>query len=223
MKNSKLKIIAISLLLIGIVFVAANFISPHTISVQKQIQVWQYQQVTGLTDTSVTVPPWNLTNPGYEYFSSENMTPGQTLNVDWYATADIYGYIFSQQQFAYFQSIFPNILPLYRTNVSANPAVAWANENGFAFEATNDGEKYGGVSYNVTESGDYVSAVTNGMIGMHGGPMNVGISSLTETVASYFYQTQFVPKSDNLYMYVGSFLIIAGILSFVAIFTLRKF
>ncbi len=221
MKSGKLRIIAITLLLTGFILVAANFISPHSVSVPKQVLVEHFQPVTtDLHDTSVIVPPLNLTTAGYEYFSPVHLTPGQTLNVDWYADEEILGYIFSQSQFNYFQSIFPQVVSGHKNNITVNPAVAWANENGFAFEAGNFGAKLGGVSYNVTEEGDYLSIITQG-IGANR-TQSVLVVSFTETVVSHIYQTQNVPQSDSLYLCFGPFLIISGTTIFMAIFLYKK-
>lgn len=209
--SSNLKIIAITLLLIGIIFVSVNFISPHTVLVQKSVEV--PHQVSIPNESSLSSrPAFNLNDSGYQYFPAVKITTGQTLELNWYSDIFLGVYIFSQEQFSNFQSIFPKTLA--EKGITSDPA-AWANKNGITYEAAAWANKNGEVSYNVTESGDYVAVITNAM---YNGIAFAQIYYFNESLISYTYQTHYttqiqnVTQNDNLYLYMGSVFIILAIL-----------
>ena len=142
-----------------------------------------------------------------------NLTSGQTLAVSWYSDIFLGVYIFSQQQFAYFQNIFPQA----SLNGEINPdAASWANKTGIDYEAAGWANKNGGVSYNVTQSGSYVAVITNAMY--YGAQVNgsgafADISYFKENIVYYNSGIYYARQSDNLCLYVGASLIIAGTIS----------
>jgi hypothetical protein len=148
----------------------------------------------------------DLNGSSYRYFPSVKVNASQTLDVVWYSDIFLAGYIFSQEQFNHFQSVFPEIK-------QDGNKMTLEQENGITYEATGWASKYGEVSYNVTQSGDYVAVLTNVMSGGH----FAGVGYFNESAITYSHQTEYVtevqnlPQNDNLYLYLGSGFIIAGV------------
>jgi|GEM_PF-5137767 hypothetical protein len=137
MNSSKLQIIAISLLLIGFIFVVANFVSPHVVLVKiaHQTSNTVFHPIASVNQTYLN---GNLFNPPlqpsaivYHNFSAINRTSGQTLAISWYSDIFLGGFIFTEKQFANFQSIIPNI----KDNGTTLTAQEWASRNGITYEA----------------------------------------------------------------------------------------
>jgi len=107
-------------------------------------------------------------------------------------------FIFSEEQFAHFQSVLPSI------NFSGiGDPDSWANENGITYEAFGWAKKNEIVSHNATETGNYVAIITNG------GLVNAYISYFS---LDMIFTTQTTEKqSDSLYLYIGVFFVILGI------------
>jgi hypothetical protein len=145
----------------------------------------------------------------YRYLPAVNVTTGQTLRVHWYSIGFLEVFIFSEEEFARFQSMISNIeFP------KAGSAVTWADENGITYEAYDWGKKGAVVSYNVTETGNYVAVITIG-------------GGVRDSI-SYFYLDLIFTKqttekqSDSLYLYSGIGLIIMGMFPFVVTLRHRK-
>jgi hypothetical protein len=115
-------------------------------------------------------------------------------------------FIFSEEQFAHFQSVLPNM-----QEHTGRGAVAWANANGVTYEAAGYESKNTPISYNVTETGNYVAVITNA------GAAYAFIQDFNVNLISY-NQTQ----DDGLYLYIGIVLMIIGIIFSVMIFRHRK-
>lgn len=209
-KRANLEVIAIMLLLIGILLIPLNFFYPVT------TLDYHYQLVTTIQDSSgfnLTMPdphvwyPLQFINSSYYYFSPVNLTSGQELEMNWYSDIDEAGYIFSQQQFAHFQEVFPSAANRNYTNT----AISWTNESnkyGIAFEAATIGRRdYGGAAYNVTKSGQYIGVITNVI---WPNPTSVSISHINEIIVSPFNVTQYVHQKTNLYFYVGTVFLVIG-------------
>jgi hypothetical protein len=201
--SSKLKVITVIFLIIGFVFLLANFEYPHTVLVEKKVQV-PYQ--VGIPDETTHVgsmPSFHFLDRDYKYFPPVNLTAGQTLEVTWYSDIGLLVCIFSQEQFHNFQTVFPQFN--YSNRFLPIPPY---------LETSGSGWKQSKLTYDVTESGYYVAAITNINYNY---PAYAQISHFDEFVISYTYQTEFVtqtqdvPQNDNLYLYIGSFLLIAGI------------
>jgi hypothetical protein len=195
-------VIGIILLIIGSLFVFVNFFSPHTVLIEVPNQ--DTRSLGSMDDFHFNgYPPETLqqsTDNIYRYLPAVNITNGQTLRVTWYSDIFLGVFIFSEEQFAYFQSILPNMkFP------DTSGAVAWADENGITYEAVGWGRKSEIVSYNVTETGNYVAVITNAMYGA----AYAYISDFNLDLISYNQTTQ--KQNDSLYLYIGVFLVILGI------------
>lgn len=209
-KNSLKKInivIGIILLIVGLLFVSVNSITPHTvlIKVSHQVSIPNFQTLASMNNFVLNgYPPHNTTADIYQYFPAVHIPNGQTLKVTWYSDIFLGVFIFSQEQFANFQSILPN---MQSTGTTPN-AQAWANKNGITYEAVGWAAKSGKVSYNVTEAGNYVAVITNAMYGA----AYASISDFNETLISYNYQTNYTnqKQNDNLYLYIGVIFMILG-------------
>ena len=199
------------LLIVGLLLVSVNFISPHTVLIEVPNQdtrslgvvkdFWLY----GYYPKMIQPSPDEI----YRYLPAVNVTTGQTLRVYWYSTVFLDVFIFSEEEFARFQPILSNIeFP------TADGAVTWADENGITYEAYDWGKKDTVVSYNVTETGNYVALITNS-----GGAR----ASVSYFCLDLIFTTQTTEKqNDSLYLYSGIFLIIMGIFSFTLTLKHRK-
>lgn len=219
---NKFKIVSTAVLLIGIIFVFANFTFPHTVLVQKPIQVSipHSRSIASLNysilNGNMFYPPLQPTAVTYYYLSTANVTEGQTLHVTWYADISLGVYIFTEEQFANFQSTLPH------TQGTGNTpdATEWANKNGIAYEAAGWARKNGEVSYNVSESGDYVAVITNAM---YGGAF-AQVHYFDEYLVTYTFETQYVTQTanDNLYFYLGIVFLILGLIVFAGVLRHQK-
>ena len=185
-KFSTLKVIAIISLLIGAFFTSFNFVSPHHILVKKSIQV-PYE---------VSIPNETILGSKYGevrvysniYFPAIYIEANKTFQITWVSIYFATAYIFTQQQFNNYQS-----------NAS------------FDSEASVTTKQDGSVAYDVKDSGYYVAELNVGA--------NQYIIDFNESVISYtnqthyMTQTQNVTQKDNLYLYLGITLLVAGTIS----------
>jgi hypothetical protein len=209
------KVIALTvssiLLIVGLLLFSVNFISPHTFLIEVSNQ--DTRSLGAIEDFHLNSYYPKMIQPStddiYRYLPAVNVTAGQTLRVFWYSDVFLTVYIFSEEQFTHFQSILPNINFSGISNFDA-----WADENGITFEASGWAKRNEIVSYNVTETGDYVAVITNG------GLVNAGVSYFSLDLIFTNQTTE--KQSDSLYLYSGIGLIIIGILSFVVTLRHRK-
>jgi hypothetical protein len=209
------KVIALTvssiLLIVGLLFVSVNFISPHTVLIEVPNQ--ETRSLGAVEDFRLDSYYPLMTQPSpddiYRYLPAVNVTTGQTLRVYWYSDVFLGVFISSEEEFTRFQSILSNIeFP------SVSGAVTWADENGITYEAYDWGKKNTVVSYNVTETGNYVAVITNS------GGVNAYVSYFS---LDLIFTTQTTEKqSDSLYLYIGIVSIIMGIVPFVVTLRHRK-
>jgi hypothetical protein len=193
-------IIGIILLIIGSLFVSVNFFSPHAVLIEapnqdtRSLGAIEDFRLIGYYPKMIQPSPDDI----YRYLPAVNVTTGQTLRVFWYSDIFLDVFIFSEEQFAYFQSILQNL-----QFSGVNGTESWKNAYGITYEAYDWGKKNTIVSYNVTETGNYVAVITNG--------------GLSNSYVSYFsldliFTNQTTEKqSDSLYLYIGVFFVILGI------------
>lgn len=228
--HAKIKAVVMVILTISLLFISANYIFSHTISAEKS--VISPQQVIVLSNETFLNHQQDLllTNDSYYVLPPVNVGFGR-LTVDWDSSFGFGVYIFSKEQFDHFQAIFPSIS---HSNVVVSSASEWANKSGFTYEAAEWGAATLGhplyVSYNVTQTGNYYVAITDGM---YGGAIshyaNDKVYFINEWFSPYSYQTQnvtttvVVQEKDNLYLYIGLVLLALAmaILLFLVTLALR--
>jgi hypothetical protein len=210
--SSKLKVITVIFLITGFIFISVNFISPHTILVEKTVQV--PHQISIPIESHIDSMHFSFLDRNYRYFPAVSANAGQTLKLTWYSDIEILVFIFSQPQFSNFQSIFPQL----NGSIHLFPTPFPLQTSGF-------GRRASSLSYNVTDTGYYVAVITNANYDY---PAYVQVSHFDEFVISYTYQTELVtetqnvPQNDNLYLYIGSFLVIAGVLIALVFYRINK-
>jgi hypothetical protein len=206
-------VFGIILLIIGSLFVSVNFCFPHTVSIEVPNQdthslgsIDEFN-FNGYPPETLQQSPDNI----YRYLPAVNITKGQTLEVTWYSNLFLGVFIFTEEQFAYFQSVLPN-----SKSGDYVHSVEWATANEVTYEAVGWGKKDKIVSYNVTETSNYVAVITNSMYGAAG----AHISYFDLDLISYSLTVQ--KQKDNLYLYIGAFLIIFGITLLTVKFVKQK-
>lgn len=188
-------IIGTVLLTVGLLFVSVNFISPQTTSTEITLATMNNFHFNGYPPETLQQSTDNI----YRSFSAVNIIKGQTLQVSWSADLFLGVYIFSQQQFAYFQSILPNTQSAENTTNPLNYAQDWANANGITYKAEGYA-KYGEVTYNDTKTGNYVVVITNAMYG-----------AAYATVWDFSVNLISYKETPSLYLYLGVLLVILGV------------
>jgi len=203
------------LLIIGLFFVSINYVFSHTVLIEVTVQDSpNYYTLAEINGTHLAgYPPENAPSNLYQYLPPVNITNGQTLEVSWYANLILGVFIFSEEQFTNFKSVLPN---MQSTGNTPN-AEEWTRKNGVTYLPMEFGKK-GTVSYNVTETGNYVAVITNAMYGA----AYASIWEFSETLISYNTQTNYESQNDSLYLYFGVFFMILGIAQLTLTFFRRN-
>jgi hypothetical protein len=200
-------VIGTILLTVGLLFVSANFISPHKVLTEDSNQGTPNTRSLGSIDNFHLngYPPETLEQSPdniYRSILAVNVTNGQALEVSWYADIFVGVFIFSQEQFAYFQSVVSKMQPADSVDASA-----WASANRVFYEAVGWARKNGEVSYTVSETGNYVAVITNAMYGA----AYATIWDFNLNLISYDQTTNHTNQNDSLYLHLGIFFMIIGI------------
>lgn len=202
----------IALLTIGLILISANYITPHTITAQKIVQVTHQIAIPKKTDTLIYKDLIYLDDNSYKSFPI-NLTYNQRLSVEWSCQEYSKAYLFTKGQFNDY------IINLQQIQQSESPF------DQFTYEATSYiPRQYSNslLQYNVTTSGDYVLLIRN---------RNQGcsfISHFNASVTTYNYQTQITNEprysleNDNLYLYLGLASIATAVLVAVSLIIRRK-
>lgn len=179
------------MLIVGSLFVSVNFISPHTTSTKVTLATINNFHLNGYPPETLQQSTDNI----YRSIHAINITNGQTLEVSWYSDIILGVFIFSEEQFAYFQSI----LPQMHATGNTPDAVEWADKNGITCEAVGWAHE-GEVSYNVLKTGKYVAVITNAMYG-----------AAYATIWDFDVNLISYKQTASLYLYLGVLLVILGI------------
>ena len=180
-------------MLIGIIFVSANFISPHTVKVEKSVQVLHILPMSS-EHTLASTRNAALYDNNYLNFPAANISEKETLKVTWLSSSDnLEAYILTGDQFDEFQGQ----IITYQNYTGGYEAKAVGGENGASLE------------FNVSKSGDYLAVLYSAK------PSIVAYfneSTLFYNYPTYITETRLVPQNDNLYLFVGiGFLIIGAV------------
>ena len=206
MRKSNLKLVSVVLLLIGAALVTMNFFIPHTVSVQKPVQLAQQVGTKNFTQLA-SKEHFNFITSGYVFFPSVHIDAGAAISLSWESDVGATAYVFTPDQFSVFQSKFPDSDTFY----------------GYRSEAAYSAIRHGSLVYNVSQSGDFVAVLSfRGSVGEY-----VAVGQFNEYLLTYAYQTQYtteiqmVPQGDDLYLYLGLVFVISGTATLV-VFLLKK-
>lgn len=218
-RASRPEVFAIVLLLIGVSLIPLNFFYPVT-TIQNR-----YEAITSLNEYSLYSKPFfnitapelhpyslnyllNFTGLTYWYSSPLHLNQGQVFVIDWASGLDTFiGYIFSENQFNYFQSFYSSSL---NSSKYVNP---W-NGSAFSFEAIGISARFGETSYKAAESGNYVCAITNTEL-YDGNEFDA--CPFDGKVVSTYNVTHLARESNNLCLYLGITFLVAGTISFLVV------
>jgi hypothetical protein len=190
------------LLLVAIVFIGINFSSPHTVSVEKTVQV-PYQVTVPNEQQIASTKDYTLESNYYYYYHDILIDSGQTFKVNWVSDNSITAYIMSENQFDNWNS--------------SNSGFGLFNS--ISYLATGQGNS-GNITYDVKGTGSYVAMLSNSG-GLLGSGSSAFIYQFTLSRISYNQETQYntethtVVQSDNLYLEYGIVFLFAGIGSLV--------
>lgn len=198
-------------LMVGLILISANYIAPHTLTVQKIVQVTHQIPIPYKTDTLIYEDLIYLDINSYQSFPI-NLNSSQRLSVAWSCETSSKAYLFTKSQFNDY------ITNLQQIQQFKSPF------DQFTYEATSYIPRQYSQSflqYNVTTSDSYVLLIRNSKQGYS------FIDNFNASVTTYNYQTQYTNEptdtleNDNLYLFLGIASIATAVL--LAVFlTIRR-
>ncbi len=189
--------------LVGVIFLTADYVSPHTVNNLTTVESKQLIDSTNNTylNGNHFFPPFEPPNIDYLNLPAVYLQSGQGIEARWDTDISVTGIIFSQSQFDNFKSALTLI-----DNESFTQGLPW-----LISEARNAANKDGKVAFNATESGNYFAVVFYPSAG--GG--FVQVYDFNSYLMTYTQHTE--AQNDNLYFYIGVAFIISGIIQIIIV------
>jgi hypothetical protein len=151
-----LAIIGIILLIVGLIFIHVNFPFPNTTLTKVSLAEMENFHFNGYPPETLQQSADNI----YRSINADNISKGQILEASWSSDLILGVFVFSEEQFAIFQFVLPNMQDTGNTP----SAVEWAAKNGVSYEAIGWARE-GEINYEALKTSNYVIVITNAMYG----------------------------------------------------------